>query len=134
MQQVAHKVWTSVYQERTSAFALTDGCSGSLCNRATQDSYVSTLNTKRLNFYRGQIASARIDICSSNNNNIKTPGVDTVFNLLFSFCFFFFLIICVDEEKYLHENKSKRLNYTTNYGWRIMFKICEEKEKKKRRI
>lgn len=104
MQQVAHKVWTSVYQERTSAFALTDGCSGSLCNRATQDSYVSTLNTKRLNFYRGQIASARIDICSSNNNNIKTPGVDTVFNLLFSFfILFFFLIICVDEEKYLHD-------------------------------
>lgn len=94
MQQVAHKVWTSVYQERTSAFALTDGCSGSLCNRATQDSYVSTLNTKRLNFYRGQIASARIDICSSNNNNIKTPGVDTVFNLLFSFFFFFFDHMC----------------------------------------
>lgn len=128
MQQVAHKVWTSVYQERTSAFALTDGCSGSLCNRATQDSYVSTLNTKRLNFYRGQIASARIDICSSNNN-IKTPGVDTVFNLLFSFCFFFFFDHMCRRGKIF-----ARLNYTTNYGWRIMFKICEEKEKKKRRI
>lgn len=111
MQQVAHKVWTSVYQERTSAFALTDGCSGSLCNRATQDSYVSTLNTKRLNFYRGQIASAQIDICSSNNNITTGEGLIRLSTHFFHF--FFFLIIRVDEEKYLHE--SERLNYATNY-------------------
>lgn len=46
MQQVAYKAWTSVYQERTSAFALTDGCLGSLSQvMVTRGSYASTLNT-----------------------------------------------------------------------------------------